>query len=91
MGIILIVEDHDGMRMAMEKALAKKGHRVLTARSGEEGLDAMRKERPDCLVVDMRLPGMSGLDFLRAVRDCDRTSPRFPSPPSVRWRPRWKP
>jgi two-component system NtrC family response regulator len=74
-GVILIVEDHDGMRMAMEKALAKRGHRVLIARGGEEGLDSMRKERPDCLVVDMRLPGMSGLEFLRAMRQIEPEIP----------------
>lgn len=71
---ILIVEDNAlNLELATE-VLRAHGHAVLQARSGEEGLRLARSERPDLILLDVRLPGMDGLVAVRALKDDDRTS-----------------
>ena len=68
---ILIVDDDPQLRSSFEKLLASEGHRVRTANSGEAGLEAVRNEVPDLVVMDVRMPGMNGLEAFEAMRKLD--------------------
>lgn len=65
----LYVEDNATNRMLVEKIFAKRhGDRLLTAATPEEGLEILRHESPDLVILDINLPGMSGYDLLRHIR-----------------------
>jgi CheY-like chemotaxis protein len=61
--LLLLVEDHDDTRRAMETLLRLSGHRVTAVASGEEAVTAAAADRFDCAVVDLGLPDMSGLEL----------------------------
>src|SRR6202453_2289574 len=65
---ILIVEDEPKMRRVLELQLADEGFHALTAGDAETGLQLLGKEPFDVIVTDFKLPGMSGLEFLQAVK-----------------------
>jgi two-component system NtrC family response regulator len=65
MANILIVEDEPRMRRLLEISLGEDGHTVLSAEDAEKGLTYLRKETADLVVTDLKLPGMSGLEFLQ--------------------------
>lgn len=64
---LLVVEDDPSLRALYEAELAEEGYRVATAESGEAALERVRKQAPDVIVLDVRLPGANGLDVLRQV------------------------
>ena len=65
----LVVDDEQGIRFFLEKTLAKSGHSVTTAASGEEALEALRDKRFDLMLLDLKLGGrVDGLRVLEAVR-----------------------
>lgn len=71
---ILIVEDNAlNLELATE-VLRAQGHAVLQAHTAEEGLRLARSERPDLILLDVRLPGMDGLAAVRALKEDARTS-----------------
>ena len=61
---ILAVDDEPA-NLRMVERLLRKDYRVLTAGSGEEGLEILKREAVDLIVTDQRMPGMSGTDLLR--------------------------
>lgn len=65
---ILVVDDMPETRRLMRRVLERAGLAVIEAGTGEDGLAAIRAETPDAVVLDLRLPGMSGFDVARAVR-----------------------
>ncbi|MBV8817001.1 MAG: response regulator transcription factor [Acidobacteriaceae bacterium] len=65
---ILIVDDEPQIRRVMKTGLAAQGYIVADARSGEEALERLRDQHPDLVLLDMNLPGMSGLETCRAIR-----------------------
>jgi DNA-binding response OmpR family regulator len=65
---VLIVEDEAHIRSGLRDVLVKNGYRVEEAESGEEALPWLRLHRFEAAIVDIRLPGMSGIDLLRSVR-----------------------
>jgi len=65
---ILIVEDDAVLRGAYETVLAAEGYTVLTAADGEEALEQAQNHPPDVILLDMLMPHMNGLDFLRAYK-----------------------
>jgi two-component system phosphate regulon response regulator PhoB len=65
---ILVVDDMPETRRLMRRVLERARLVVSEAATGESGLVAIRRDRPDAIVLDLRLPGMSGLDLARAVR-----------------------
>ncbi|MEW6187396.1 MAG: sigma-54 dependent transcriptional regulator [Thermodesulfobacteriota bacterium] len=75
MGVILIIDDDYQIRESFEKLLTEEGHEVLTAGSGETGLDVLRSVIPDLVLLDVRLPGMSGLETFLALREIDHKLP----------------
>ena len=61
---ILVVDDEQAICWAFTQLLQPEGYRVFAAASAEEGLELAAKESPDLLILDIRLPGKSGLDAL---------------------------
>jgi len=66
---ILLIDDDAAVRESMSRTLKSAGYTVEPASSGEEGLAAAREGSFDVILSDMRMPGMSGLDLLRKVRE----------------------
>jgi CheY-like chemotaxis protein len=65
---ILIVDDTAETRRLMRRVLERASMIVTEAGTGEDGLEAIRRDGPDAVVLDLRLPGMSGFEVARAVR-----------------------
>lgn len=65
---ILIAEDEIGIRTALTILLEEEGYQVTTAKDGNEAMDVVRGKEIDLVVSDIRMPGMSGLQFLEEVR-----------------------
>lgn len=72
---ILIVEDEPKMRRLLELQLADEGFRARTAADAETGLQFLQQEPVDLVVTDFKLPGMSGLEFLQAIKRIDANLP----------------
>ena len=66
---ILVLEDHEGTRFALEVTLEGEGHEVVSFASGESALEHLKNERVDCILMDWNMPGISGTDFIRAVKE----------------------
>jgi len=66
--LILIVEDNEKNRRLVRDVLQFKGYRTLEAETGEAGLALARESRPALVLMDIQLPGISGLDALRELR-----------------------
>ncbi|HET7339190.1 MAG TPA: response regulator transcription factor [Candidatus Dormibacteraeota bacterium] len=69
---LLVVEDDDGIREMLRYNLVAAGFSVQEARDGTAGLRTARTSEPDLILLDLMLPGMSGLDFCRALRKTSR-------------------
>ena len=65
---ILVVDDEAQIRRVMRTTLSAQGYTVLEAKSGEEALATLRDERPNLILLDINMPGMSGLDAAREIR-----------------------
>ncbi len=65
---VLIIEDDRAVREGVRLALRRQGHDVAAAVTGEDGLEQLRSFRPDAVVLDLMLPGMSGLEVCRRIR-----------------------
>lgn len=69
---VLIVDDSREIRQALvDLVLAPKGYRILSAVDGLEGLRMIVEEKPDLVILDERLPGMTGLEILKALKEQD--------------------
>ncbi|MGH7496930.1 MAG: response regulator transcription factor [bacterium] len=66
---ILIVEDDAAIALGLESALRGEGYETLTARAGKEGFRLAQEQQPDLLILDLMLPGMSGLEICKRIRD----------------------
>ena len=69
MSRILVIDDDQGVRESMERMLRVAGYTVQSVETGEEGLDLARGGAFDVILSDMRMPGISGLDVLKRLRD----------------------
>ncbi|MCX6537362.1 MAG: sigma-54 dependent transcriptional regulator [Acidobacteria bacterium] len=70
-GRILVVDDERSMRELLTIVLRREGHHVLLAETGEVALATLEHETIDLLISDIRMPGMSGVDLLRAAKRLD--------------------
>ena len=68
---ILVIDDDESLRRVLEYNLAQEGYAVLSAASGEQGLELLKKEGADVVVTDVRMPGMDGLQVMESVRKVD--------------------
>ena len=68
---VLIIDDEEDFARTLASRLELRGMQAICAFSGEKGLEALRDNLPDVLLLDMRMPGMPGGAVLRAVRTGD--------------------
>jgi two-component system, response regulator RegA len=68
---VLVVDDDETFRARLVRAFQSREHEAQGARDGEEALALARKESPEYAVVDLRMPGMSGLDVVRELKAID--------------------
>ena len=65
---LLLVDDEENIVAALRRLLRRSGYRILTADSASMGLEVLAREKVDVIISDQRMPGMSGVDFLRRVK-----------------------
>lgn len=75
---ILIADDHAANRMVLERLLQKAGHSVVSVSDGEDVLEAVEANDYEAIIVDLHMPGLSGLDLLRNLRTIQAGAPRTP-------------
>ena len=75
MAAILIVDDDHHLRRSFDKLLTQDGHTVKTASSGEAALPLARSDEFDLIIMDVRLPGMDGLQTFKAIREIEPLLP----------------
>ncbi len=68
---VLIVDDEPAITVSLAKKLRREGYECLTANSGQEALELLASGPLDIVVSDVRMPGMSGLDLLKAIKSRD--------------------
>jgi two-component system response regulator RegA len=71
---MLVVDDDDRLRERLGRALGQRGYSVRTASSAEAAIELARAESPEYAVVDLRMPGASGLDLVRELKLIDATT-----------------
>ena len=65
---ILVVDDEQNMRIALYEALSRGGHDVSVAENGRMALEMIKKNQPELLISDIKMPEMDGLELLRQVK-----------------------
>ena len=70
---ILVIEDDRILRKACRTSLSKRGFVVLTASDGEEGIRQAEEHMPDLILLDMRMPKLSGAETLAALKQNEKT------------------
>ena len=65
---VLVVDDEIEIIRALQRNLVAHGYKVFPARNGEDALDVFQQHRPDLVLLDLMLPGMSGLEVCRCIR-----------------------
>ena len=68
---ILIADDEPNIVISLEYLMKREGHTVTIARDGPAALEAIRRGRPDLVLLDVMMPGMTGFDVCQAVRADD--------------------
>ena len=74
---ILVIDDDDCVRNAFTLALLGSGYEVDTAESGEKGIEKAGNERYDLIYLDLKMPGLNGVETLRELRKRDRDIPIY--------------
>jgi DNA-binding response OmpR family regulator len=72
---ILVVDDEESVTQLCARILQREGYHVLTAGTAETGLQEVADNRPDAIILDLRLPDIDGLEFLRRLRARDTQTP----------------
>jgi DNA-binding NtrC family response regulator len=72
---VLIVDDEEEMRTFISLLMKREGFRTVQAESGTAALEAVRRESPDLMLLDIKMPGMDGMEVLRQTRELN---PRLP-------------
>jgi two-component system, NtrC family, response regulator HydG len=74
-GIVLVADDNADFAQSIEPVLGTRGYRVAIARTGQEALDRVLAGGVDCLILDLRLPVLSGLDVYLSLKKAGRAVP----------------
>ena len=75
MSKILVIDDEQGIRNLLDTLLSRKGYEVVLASNGQKGLELFRRERPDVVVLDLKMPEMNGLTVLQQIRQLNPVQP----------------
>lgn len=68
---ILIVDDQVGIRILLEEVFTVEGYETYQAATGKNALQILRHKKPDLVLLDMKIPGMDGLEILRHIKEYD--------------------
>ncbi|NTU42785.1 MAG: response regulator, partial [Nitrospirales bacterium] len=69
---ILVVDDERFITWSLKQHLEKEGYETVTAESGEEAIEVFKEEIPDIVILDIHLPGISGLETLEALKKINK-------------------
>ncbi|MBU0961327.1 MAG: response regulator [Proteobacteria bacterium] len=72
---ILLVDDEEGIQMLYREELEEEGYQVISAYTGEEGLEKFKLESPDLVILDIQMPGINGIETLRQMK---MVNPKLP-------------
>jgi DNA-binding response OmpR family regulator len=72
---VLIVDDEPHLRLLYETELRRAGFDTMSAANAEQGIEYVDTMRPDLVVLDIRMPGMDGVEALQRILDRDNTIP----------------
>jgi len=72
---ILVADDEPNIVISLEYLMKREGHEVIVARDGQEALDAIYRERPDLVLLDVMMPRKSGFEVCQTVRADDTLDP----------------
>jgi two-component system response regulator (stage 0 sporulation protein F) len=65
---LLIVDDQTGIRLLLDEVFRREGYVTRLASNGLEALQLAKEEKPDCVLLDMKMPGMDGIEVLRKLK-----------------------
>ncbi|MEZ4704960.1 MAG: response regulator [Bdellovibrionota bacterium] len=71
---ILIIDDEERIVVVLQARLESKGYTTLKATNGHEGLEMIQKDKPDLIILDVRMPKMDGYTFLNSLKHIPGTS-----------------
>lgn len=74
MAKILVIDDEESIRNMMKMVLEADGYVVFTAEDGPHGLEVFKKQSPEIVLLDVRMPGMDGVQVLERIRAIDPDS-----------------
>ncbi|WP_058300968.1 response regulator [Gorillibacterium timonense] len=68
---LLIVDDQNGIRVLLVEVFSSEGYQTFQASNGKLALEIVKQESPDLVLLDMKIPGMDGLDILKHIKEID--------------------
>ncbi|MNT66613.1 Sporulation initiation phosphotransferase F [compost metagenome] len=68
---MLIVDDQNGIRILLMEVFNSEGYTTFQAANGKAALDIVNSDRPDLVLLDMKIPGMDGLEILKHIKEID--------------------
>ncbi|XEC94865.1 response regulator [Paenibacillus tarimensis] len=69
---VLIVDDQNGIRVLLVEVFSSEGYHTFQASNGKLALEIVSKESPDLVLLDMKIPGMDGLEILKHIKEINR-------------------
>lgn len=75
MSKLLIAEDDNNLRHLYQRSFTDDGFKVILARTGKEAISKVKKEKPDVIIMDIRMPGMSGLEAMNEIKSFAKKIP----------------
>lgn len=72
---ILVVDDEENIRILYKKELEDEGYEVMTASDAEDAIVKMKESYPDLITLDVKMPGIDGIEFIRKLRETDTKIP----------------
>lgn len=75
MAKVLVIDDERSIRHLLHALFSRKGYDVVLAENGQRGLELLRHDQPDVIVLDLNMPEMNGLTVLRHIRSLNRDQP----------------
>lgn len=74
---ILIVDDQNGIRLLLQEVFKRDGYETSVAKNGFEAIELFTQSPPDCVLLDMKMPGMDGIEVLRQFKSAKPDIPVF--------------
>jgi len=68
---VLIVDDQNGIRVLLTEVFSSEGYKTYQASNGKLALEIVRNDKPDLVLLDMKIPGMDGLEILKHIKKID--------------------